>query len=43
MRRPGSRHRFGRWASYGVDVAPGEDVSLILAVTVAIDALTTRD
>jgi uncharacterized protein YxjI len=29
--------------SYGVDVAAGEDAALILAITVAIDALTTRD
>jgi uncharacterized protein YxjI len=29
--------------SYGVDVAADEDVPLILAITVAIDALTTRD
>jgi uncharacterized protein YxjI len=29
--------------SYGVDIAPGEDTSLILAITVAIDALTSRD
>jgi uncharacterized protein YxjI len=29
--------------SYGVDVAAGEDVPLILAITVAIDSLTTRD
>jgi uncharacterized protein YxjI len=29
--------------SYGVDVAPGEDTPLILAITVAIDSLTTRD
>jgi uncharacterized protein YxjI len=29
--------------SYGVDVAADEDASLILAITVAIDALTTRD
>ena len=29
--------------AYGVDVAPGEDTPLILAVTVAIDSLTTRD
>jgi uncharacterized protein YxjI len=29
--------------SYGVDVAAGEDTALILAITVAIDALTTRD
>ena len=29
--------------SYGVDVAPGEDAPLILAITVAIDSLTTRD
>jgi hypothetical protein len=29
--------------SYGVDVATGEDVPLILAITVAIDALTTGD
>jgi uncharacterized protein YxjI len=28
--------------SYGVDVAAGEDTALILAITVAIDALTTR-
>jgi uncharacterized protein YxjI len=29
--------------SYGVDIAAGEDTALILAITVAIDALTTRD
>ena len=29
--------------SYGVDVAAGEDVPFILAITVAIDSLTTRD
>ena len=29
--------------SNGVDIAPGEDTSLILAITVAIDSLTTRD
>jgi uncharacterized protein YxjI len=29
--------------SYGVDVEAGEDTPLILAITVAIDALTTRD
>ena len=29
--------------AYGVDVAPGEDAALILALTVAIDSLTTRD
>jgi uncharacterized protein YxjI len=29
--------------SYGVDVAPGEDTPLILAITVAIDSLTSRD
>jgi uncharacterized protein YxjI len=29
--------------AYGVDVAGGEDTPLILAITVAIDALTTRD
>ena len=29
--------------SYGVDVAAGEDTALILAITVAIDSLTTRD
>ena len=29
--------------SYGVDVAPGEDAPLLLAITVAIDSLTTRD
>jgi len=28
--------------SYGVDVAAGEDAALILAITVAIDAMTTR-
>ena len=29
--------------SYGVDVAAGEDAALMLAITVAIDSLTTRD
>ncbi len=29
--------------AYGVDVSPGEDAALILALTVAIDSLTTRD
>jgi uncharacterized protein YxjI len=29
--------------SYGVEVAANEDVPLILAITVAIDSLTTRD
>jgi uncharacterized protein YxjI len=29
--------------AYGVDVAAGEDAPLILAITVAIDSLTTRD
>ena len=29
--------------AYGVDVAPGEDAALMLAITVAIDSLTTRD
>jgi uncharacterized protein YxjI len=29
--------------SYGVDVAANEDVPLILAITVAIDSLTSRD
>jgi uncharacterized protein YxjI len=29
--------------SYGVDVVAGEDVALVLAITVAIDALTTHD
>ena len=29
--------------AYGVDIAPGEDTPLILSITVAIDALTTRD
>jgi uncharacterized protein YxjI len=28
--------------AYGVDIAPGQDAPLILAITVAIDALTTR-
>ena len=28
---------------YGVDIAAGEDTALILAITVAIDSLTTRD
>jgi uncharacterized protein YxjI len=26
-----------------VDIAPGEDIALILSITVAIDALTSRD
>jgi uncharacterized protein YxjI len=29
--------------SYGVDIAAGKDAPLILAITVAIDSLTTRD
>jgi uncharacterized protein YxjI len=29
--------------SYGVDIAAGEDTALILAITVAIDSLTSRD
>ncbi len=29
--------------TYGVDIAAGEDTALILAITVAIDSLTTRD
>jgi uncharacterized protein YxjI len=29
--------------SYGVDMAAGEDAALILAITVAIDSLSTRD
>ena len=29
--------------SYGVDIAEGENAPLILAITVAIDSLTTRD
>ncbi len=29
--------------TYGVDVAAGEDAPLMLAITVAIDSLTTRD
>ena len=28
--------------SYGVDVAAGEDAALVLALTVAIDSLTSR-
>jgi uncharacterized protein YxjI len=28
--------------SYGVDIAAGEDAALILAITVAIDSLTSR-
>jgi uncharacterized protein YxjI len=28
--------------SYGVDIAPGEDAALVLAITVAIDSLTSR-
>ena len=28
--------------SYGVEIAPGEDAPLILAITVAIDSLTSR-
>ena len=38
-----SRRWFRVRESYGVDVAAGEDTALILAVTVAIDALTTRE
>src|SRR3954451_12276947 len=37
-----SRKWFRVRESYGVDVAAGEDTALILAITVAIDALTTR-
>jgi uncharacterized protein YxjI len=29
--------------SYGVDIAAGEDTALLLAITVALDALTSRD
>jgi uncharacterized protein YxjI len=29
--------------SYGVEIAAGEDTALILAITVAIDSLTSRD
>ena len=29
--------------SYGVEIAPDEDAALVLAITVAIDSLTTRD
>jgi uncharacterized protein YxjI len=29
--------------AYGVDVAPGEDAALVLALTVAIDSLSSRD
>jgi uncharacterized protein YxjI len=29
--------------AYGVDIATSEDIPLILAITVAIDSLTTRD
>jgi len=29
--------------SYGVDIAAGEDTALILAITVAIDSLSSRD
>jgi uncharacterized protein YxjI len=28
--------------SYGVDIAPGEDTALVLAITVAIDSLTSH-
>ncbi|MET3920880.1 uncharacterized protein YxjI [Arthrobacter sp. UYEF20] len=28
------------WDSYGVDIAQSEDIPLILAITLAIDALT---
>jgi uncharacterized protein YxjI len=38
-----SKKWFRARESYGVDVAAGEDASLILAITVAIDSLTTRD
>ena len=38
-----SRKWFRVRDSYGVDVAAGEDAALILAITVAIDSLTTRD
>ena len=37
-----SRKWFRVRDSYGVEIAPDEDVPLILAITVAIDALTTR-
>jgi uncharacterized protein YxjI len=38
-----SKKWFGVRESYGVDIASDEDVPLILAITVAIDSLTTRD
>jgi uncharacterized protein YxjI len=38
-----SRKWFRVRESYGVDIAADEDVPLILAITVAIDSLTTRD
>jgi uncharacterized protein YxjI len=38
-----SRKWFRVRDSYGVNVAASEDVPLILAITVAIDSLTTRD
>jgi uncharacterized protein YxjI len=38
-----SKKWFRARESYGVDVAPGEDAPLILAITVAIDSLTTRE
>jgi uncharacterized protein YxjI len=38
-----SKRKFRVRESYGVDIATGEDAALILAITVAIDSLTTRD
>ena len=37
-----SKRRFRVRESYGVDIATGEDAALILAITVAIDSLSTR-
>jgi uncharacterized protein YxjI len=38
-----SKKWFRARETYGVDVAEGEDISLILAITVAIDSMTDRD
>jgi uncharacterized protein YxjI len=38
-----SKKWFRMRESYGVDITAGEDAALILAITVAIDSLTSRD
>jgi len=40
--KPSYGREVGFLHEYGVDVAAGEDVPLILAITVTIDSLTTR-